>query len=376
MPRTDKITPHETVNNGVHCWRVIVPKAMNGGKPKRRFFGSKELAESFIASIDTERGEIARTLLSYSQSQQIAIIHAVNTVNGDVGALQRAADAWKARTVVSSKRIDKVVEEMMESKAAAGLRERSLKALASSLKMFQKVETPFLAKVTPKMIESWLGGGRPEIWSAATRRGYLTDVRTLYSFALKRGYVTSNPALAVDKPKVDKNPPGIHTVPQVEAMLRACLEGEGLELLPSIVLGYFGGLRPDEIKRLKRSAIGKDLIDVDVSTSKTRRRRFVQINETLRLWLKKCPNRIVAKNYDRKFDRVRELAAVPWPHDVLRHSFCSYGVPKYGASQIAQWAGHSEQVLFAHYRERVKPKDAEAFWAITPQTMAAKVKFG
>lgn len=369
------ILPRPAVNNGHHYWRVIVPKDLLEGQQKRRFFATKEEAEAFIAKLSENRGELTQQFLAYSPSQQITILQSLKTVNYDPDELLRAAMAWSARVQVSSKRIDEVVEEMMESKAAAGLRERSLKALASSLKMFQMVDTPFLAKVTPTMIESWLSGGHPEVWSAATRRGYLTDVRTLYSFALKRGYAASNPALAVDKPKVDKNPPGIHTVPQVEAMLRACLEGEGLELLPSIVLGYFGGLRPDEIKRLEHSAIGKDLIDVDVSTSKTRRRRFVQINETLRLWLKKCPNRIVAKNYDRKFDRVRELAAVPWPHDVLRHSFCSYGVPKYGASQIAQWAGHSEQVLFAHYRERVKPKDAEAFWAITPQSMAARVKF-
>jgi hypothetical protein len=58
---------------------------------------------------------------------------------------------------------------------------------------------------------------------------------------------------------------------------------------------------------------------------------------------------------------------VPWPSNVTRHSFCSYHLAQFGsASKTALEAGHSEAMLFAHYREVVSPAEAAAFWQIRP----------
>jgi hypothetical protein len=35
--------------------------------------------------------------------------------------------------------------------------------------------------------------------------------------------------------------------------------------------------------------------------------------------------------------------------------------------------GNSPQIIFAHYRELVKPKDAARYWQIGPSTEARKV---
>lgn len=71
------------------------------------------------------------------------------------------------------------------------------------------------------------------------------------------------------------------------------------------------------------------------------------------------------KHHPKQKERI--VKGFPWPHDVMRHSFCSYALPKYGATKTAEWAGHSEQILFQHYRERVKPEDVERFWNILPK---------
>jgi hypothetical protein len=62
-------------------------------------------------------------------------------------------------------------------------------------------------------------------------------------------------------------------------------------------------------------------------------------------------------------------SGVNWPQNVTRHSFVSYHLAQFqNAGKTALEAGHSEQMLFNHYRELVTSDEAAAFWAITPQT--------
>ena len=56
-----------------------------------------------------------------------------------------------------------------------------------------------------------------------------------------------------------------------------------------------------------------------------------------------------------------------WPQDCLRHSFCSYYLAHHeDAAKTALQAGHTESVLFQHYRKMVRREDAEKFWNIFP----------
>jgi hypothetical protein len=65
---------------------------------------------------------------------------------------------------------------------------------------------------------------------------------------------------------------------------------------------------------------------------------------------------------------VTRAVAVPWPHNATRHSFVSYHLAQFqNAGKTALDAGHTEQMLFAHYREIVQPAAAAEFWAIRPQ---------
>ena len=60
-------------------------------------------------------------------------------------------------------------------------------------------------------------------------------------------------------------------------------------------------------------------------------------------------------------------SGVEWPSNVTRHSFVSYHLAKFeNAGKTALEAGHSEQMLFAHYRELVTGERAEQFWNLFP----------
>jgi hypothetical protein len=69
-------------------------------------------------------------------------------------------------------------------------------------------------------------------------------------------------------------------------------------------------------------------------------------------------------------DRVRQViraSGVPWPQNVTRHSFVSYHLAEHeNAAKTALEAGHSEAILFRHYRALVTPQAAAEFWAIRP----------
>ena len=62
------------------------------------------------------------------------------------------------------------------------------------------------------------------------------------------------------------------------------------------------------------------------------------------------------------------LASTDWPENALRHSFASYHLAhfKNAADTALQLGHHDSRITFAHYRELVKPKEAERYWNIKP----------
>ena len=59
-----------------------------------------------------------------------------------------------------------------------------------------------------------------------------------------------------------------------------------------------------------------------------------------------------------------EKAGIEWPHNCLRHSFCSHAVALHGFTWTSLQADHSERMLRDHYREVVTKFEADAYFAI------------
>ena len=61
-----------------------------------------------------------------------------------------------------------------------------------------------------------------------------------------------------------------------------------------------------------------------------------------------------------------------WKHNALRHSFISYRLAAVqNTAQVALEAGNSPQMIFRHYRELVRPIEAEKWFAVTPASVEA-----
>jgi integrase len=121
------------------------------------------------------------------------------------------------------------------------------------------------------------------------------------------------------------------------------------------------------------------LIHVGAKISKTRARRLVPILENLRVWLQpiaKLSGPVVERELRYRHEAARERAGIEeWPENCMRHSFVSYRLAAtQNAPQTALESGHDQAVLFKHYRELVRPKDAERFFSIRPADKDAEEK--
>ena len=70
----------------------------------------------------------------------------------------------------------------------------------------------------------------------------------------------------------------------------------------------------------------------------------------------------------KRFDAVKARAGLTaWPQNAMRHSFGSYRLAACAdAARVSLEMGNSPAMVFAHYRELVKPKDAAKYWNLHP----------
>jgi integrase len=155
-------------------------------------------------------------------------------------------------------------------------------------------------------------------------------------------------------------------------------------VLPYVAVGLFAGLRRAEIERLDWSQIDFEtgLIEVTAQNSKTAQRRLVTMQPNLREWLlplRKHNGSVTPSNCFRQlFEQARTDAGImmDWPDNALRHSFASYHMAhfKNAASTALELGHHDSRITFAHYRELVRPKDAERYWNLVPTAAGVSSK--
>ena len=261
-----------------------------------------------------------------------------------------------------------LVNQFLLAKARAGRSDRYLRALRNSLAKFNAGRAhKKICDVSVEEIEKWMH--RPE-WAARTQRGYVSDVRTMFNFAVRRGLLKKNPANGVELPVMESGGIEIHSPGAVTLVLDFARRYD-LNICRALAVRYFAGLRSAEAERLEEKFISENYIEVTATNSKTRRRRLVTVQSHLRAWLDlggALPVKGSKSNVWRDFTAAMSKATgVPWYHNATRHSFCSYHLAQFqNAGKTALESGHSETMLFAHYRELVRPDAAAAFWAISP----------
>ena len=224
-----------------------------------------------------------------------------------------------------------------------------------------------IAEITTAEVDDWLSGlGLAPV----TRNTFRRDLRTLFSFAATRRYCIENPVVQTTKAKEIDGDIQILTVDQTAKLLE-CAE---TDTLPFWALGAFAGLRVSEMERLDWAQVDfeSNLIEVKARHSKTAKRRLVMMQPNLTAWLTPYMTRrgkVCPQNLRKCIEADRDKAGLRknWPANALRHSFGSYHLACFNdAAALALQMGNSPQVIFKHYRELVKPKQAALYWQIKP----------
>jgi integrase len=340
------------------------------GKRQRKFFETREAAEQYVKQRTADVRAFGVHFTTIPPNERASIAYQLERLKTLGWTLAKAVDFierhGKAAPAVP---LGTVADEFIKAKEQGGLRRSYLKALKASINRFilgrrQKL----VSEITPAEIQEYINGNG---WKPATKRSYLVDVQTLFSFAVKRKFVSENPATVLDLPKTEEKPPGIISPEQASAILEASLDFAP-DALPVIVLQLFAGLRRSEAEELTWKDIGDEFIQVSAQIAKTRRRRLNKITPQLRAWLdlaKDAGGKLPAINYADKLKLILEKAKLrqEWDQNALRHSFASYHYAKFkNENETAALMGNSPQMVFAHYRELVKPDLAEKYFDIMP----------
>jgi integrase len=129
----------------------------------------------------------------------------------------------------------------------------------------------------------------------------------------------------------------------------------------------------------KEVDLSSSLIEVTASKAKSARRRFVKIQPNLAKWLQpraQLSGTVTPFAYRVLLESARKAAGIEqWPQNALRHGFASYHLAQFNnAALLALELGHTNSnLVFQHYRQLVKPKQAERYWKIAPAPAGKKV---
>ena len=115
--------------------------------------------------------------------------------------------------------------------------------------------------------------------------------------------------------------------------------------------------------------LDRRIIEVRAGQAKTASRRVIPISDNLAAWLASLRRRgrvVPSCRQHREITALAKSLGIPWPRNVLRHSFISYRIAIVkSADQVALEAGNSPAIIFRHYRELTTEETAKEWFGIS-----------
>ena len=368
--------------NGRAYWCVTWPKIGKGRN--RQFFKDKTEAQTVLQQKLIQQENYGTAGLSFNDRQRAEYLECTEKLEPFGATIRDAVNFYLPHlsALKRTKTAAELVDELLKVKEADGASERYLSDLRSRLTQFSdSFDGKPVAEIIVPQIDEWLRrladketGKR---LSPVTRNNFRRVLIVAFNFAKENGYCVGNPAERSAKAKVIETAVGILTVDQTARLL----ESAPAELVPYVAIGAFAGLRRAELERLdwKEVDLQSGLIEVTASKAKSARRRFGKIQPNLARWLQpyaQLSGNVTPANYRELLDAAREAAGIQeWPQNALRHSFASYHLARFNdAAALSLELGHTNSnLVFQHYRQLVKPKQAERYWKIVPAVAGKKL---
>jgi integrase len=370
----------ETVWRGNFLAMKIRPAIVNGeaawcldlgtvnGRRTRRFFPSRSAAAAALRIAVAERAEVGNrwaALPVRDRAEAAGIISEIREAGLTLAKVWAAYQAGNAGKVISSMSLGKAISALLTAKRLARRREVYLANLEVHLRDFARGrEGAEVASISLADLQAYLARAK----SLASRQTRLNRISTLFSFAVRQGWLAANPCQQIERMVLEWQPPRILSVDECRALLLTTREHDA-RLVPHVALCLFAGVRPAEARRLSWADIDIDagLLRIEAAASKVRQRRVVELPSACVAWLR-LGGDLPAANVRHRLNAIaKRCGLLPWPRDGLRHSAASYWHALHGEVVTARNLGHSEAVLHRHYRALVTPAEAQTFFEIVPR---------
>jgi integrase len=364
-------------------WAINVPASLSEtGKRRQLFFETKGEATTECEKLKARKDNFGTSLVLLSPTQITEAANAYQMLKpygiGLLDAVREHLFAHKQR--MSSITFLDLCDRYLSAKAHRD--DKHLRGLRNTRDRFPSLHAILISDIDHKILEPLANAVAP-----GSRNMVLRHLRSFFNFGIKKGFMTENPVARLDFVEVVRKEVEVIAAKDVARMLADALLND-LQLVPFLALGFFTGIRPEEIRLMNWG-------DIDIATkgvtirpevSKTRKRRFPELSDNAIAWLKayglaggKTEGPIIALQEDALFAHRQKnrLAAgvVHWPNSGMRHSFCSYWLAKnLDVNKLVLLSGHdSPDTMWKNYHRGVTASDAEKFWSIVPQGSAKNI---
>ena len=419
----------EQINQKVHQFRITNPKKTTlekypyvvylrpVGAPKdlKRYFKSFDAAEKFVQEELSKNetsvaNQTAEEILDYRNAQSnagrvnmslSAMVNLfftctvkVNNTGKDLSSIMQEYIEWREHNDPSFM-LSTAIAQYLDSYLSRGKREVSKVSVKMCLmRLLNEIGDIPLVMLTADRIEKWVttlrnkSRGVPRTRPRGTYVSLYTQHGNLYillgflSYWRKQGKISSNPGKKVLLPPKPKLDPKAYTPEDIAFAISLFEKHRRTQLY--VCLAAFSGIRPTELGKLKWTHIDPEerTITLDISVTKTRRRRTVKIQDNLWEWL------LLWKDFFYKdefiFDNLLStqigfLTAYRKHRKVivdgLRHSCASYLLALTQNSAVtAEQLGHDPAILKTHYMDLVRYDDAVRYFNIKPSNFRDYLK--
>ena len=218
--------------------------------------------------------------------------------------------------------------------------------------------------------------------SGKSRNHFRQTFRQLFKFAVRRDYLSSEHRLG----EVLVNESTNEAAPEIlePEELRLLLEYASSEMLPYVAIAAFTGARRSEILRLRWENVWsiEGFMELESSKTKTRQRRLVPLSSALQKWLapyRNCSGPVWSGGdgyFHSQCQKLMKDCRITG-QNLLRHSYASYRLAQTSDPiRVATELGNSPEKLYTNYNKLRTPQQAEAWFAVLPQTDSKTIQAG
>lgn len=348
---------------------------------------AKRLAEGDVLSVTLRKEDVAaysaclQLIEPFGISLPVAVEALVDVLKrtGSISRLHEAVDAWaQDHRELERLPVSDIVKRYQDLKKAQQASRRYLGDLQSRLDRFASQVRKDCCDVRTVDIQLYLDAiaGSP-----LSRRNHRTILHGFFEFAVARGYIARNPVQDTQKVSVRSTEEIAIFTPRE---FRALLESASSDFLPVLVLGGFAGLRTAELERVTWENLDLEggHLTLSAKQAKNPSRRVLPLPPAAIAWLRTVSpgsgliwTNPVPDSIHAAQKQCADAAGITWKKNGLRHSYASYRLAIVGdPGRVAAELGNSPAMVHRHYKQLVKPEEAEAWFTILPPPPRATVR--